>query len=45
MPELLHMLVSRKSNPLPALEARRLLDRLARKYDANFDGKFSYPGQ
>lgn len=39
------MLTTREPNPLPPLEARQLLDRLVRKYDANFDGKFSYAGE
>uniref|UniRef100_X2AWD5 EF-hand domain-containing protein n=1 Tax=Capitella teleta TaxID=283909 RepID=X2AWD5_CAPTE len=41
-PEMLRMLVTKQPDPLPALEARQLLDKLARKYDENFDGKFSY---
>jgi len=42
---MLKVLTTRGPNPLPATEARRLLDQLARKFDANFDGKFSYAGK
>ena len=38
------MLMTEGPNPLETFEARQLLDRLAREFDANFDGKFSYPG-
>ncbi|KAI0215554.1 hypothetical protein LSAT2_032402 [Lamellibrachia satsuma] len=42
-PELLRVLITEGPTPLNTCEARRLLDRLAREFDANFDGKFSYP--
>ena len=42
---MLRFLTTHEPNPLPALTARRLLDELARKFDANFDGKFSYAGE
>ena len=38
------MLMTEGPNPLETFEARQLLDRLAREFDTNFDGKFSYPG-
>lgn len=41
-PEMLKVLTTRGPNPLEPMEGRRLLDILARKFDANFDGKFSY---
>ena len=43
-PEMLKVLTSRGQKPLEVIEARKLLDRLARKFDANFDGKFNYTG-
>ena len=42
---MLRVLLTRGPNPMEALEGRRLLDMLARKFDANFDGKFSYAGK
>ena len=42
---MLKVLTTRGEKPLEVVEARRLLDRLARKFDANFDGKFNYTGR
>ena len=44
-PEMLKVLTTRGQKPLEVMEARRLLDKLARKFDANFDGKFNYTGK
>ena len=44
-PEMLKVLTTRGEKPLEVVEARRLLDRLARRFDANFDGKFNYTGE
>lgn len=41
-PEMLRVLTTRGPTPLGAKEGRQLLDQLARKFDENFDGKFSY---
>ena len=41
---MLNILVSYGVKPLQTHEARSLLDRMARKFDTNFDGKFSYSG-
>ena len=38
------MFTTRGPEPMQPKEARRLLDQLARKFDENFDGKFSYAG-
>ena len=44
-PEMLHVLMSNRTNPLSHADARTLLTRLAHEFDENFDGKFSYAGQ
>ena len=44
-PEMLHVLMSNRTNPLSHADARTVLTRLAHEFDENFDGKFSYAGQ
>ena len=44
-PEMLSYLTARPENSMEALPARRLLDTIARKFDANFDGRFNYTGE
>ena len=41
---MLNILVTHGEQPLDSESARILLDKMARKYDTNFDGKFSYAG-
>ena len=41
---MLKYLTLHHERPMEPVPAGRLLDKLARKFDSNFDGKFSYPG-
>ena len=41
---MLNVLITHGPQPLDTDKARSLLDKMARKFDTNFDGKFSYAG-